>query len=93
MPRPDLLFYNCIEQELVLVEGKIEKCISAGLSQLSDVHLASFIDLIKNAYPECTIRKALCITIDAIENLSRYDGLDLPVVFAIDNKGKFISCL
>jgi len=93
MPRPDILFHNNEKKELFIIEGKIEKDIKSGLMQLNDAHLDRFIVLIKTAYPECTIKKGLCITIDSIENLQKYQSLAHPVVFALDSNGKYCSML
>lgn len=89
MPRPDILFYNKNENELIIVEGKIEKNIKDGIMQLTDLHLERFIKLIRNEYPECVIKKGLCITIDSIENLPKYESLQFPVLFALDAKGAY----
>ena len=48
---------------------------------------------IKSAYPECTIKKGLCITIDSIENIQKYQSLEYPVVFALDSNGIYYSIL
>jgi hypothetical protein len=90
MPRPDILFYNRHKKELLLVEGKIEKEIPKGIQQLSDKHLERFLEKIKPAYPECTVRRGLCITIDNLHNIGKYQSsLTFPVLFALDITGKF----
>jgi len=93
MHRPDILFYNNEKNELLIIEGKIEKDIDLGILQLNDEHLDRFITLIRDVYPECTIKKALCITIDNIENIKKYELQKFPVVFALDEKGKYITML
>ncbi len=93
MPRPDILFHNNEKKELFIIEGKIEKDIKSGLTQLNDAHLDRFIILIKSAYPECTIKKGLCITIDSIENIQKYQSLKYPIVFALDCNGIYYSIL
>lgn len=89
MPRPDILFYNNEKKEILIVEGKIEKDIHLGVVQLSDTHLDRFITLIMSVYPECTLTKGLCITIDNIENIEKYKSLEYPVVFALDANGVY----
>ena len=93
MPRPDILFHHNEKKELLIIEGKIEKDIKLGIEQLKDEHLDRFIVLIKKAYPECTIKKGLCITIDSIENIKKYQSLEYPIVFALDSKGLYYSML
>lgn len=93
MPRPDILFYNNEKKELFIIEGKIEKDIKLGIMQLQDTHLDRFIVLVKSAYPEYVIKKGLCITIDNIENLQKYQSLEYPVVFALDSNGNYLSML
>ena len=93
MHRPDILFYNNEKNELLIIEGKIEKDINLGILQLNDEHLDGFIRLIRTEYPKCTIKKALCITIDNIENIKKYELQKFPVVFALDEKGKYITML
>ena len=93
MPRPDVLFCNSVTKELIIIEGKIEKDIKMGIIQLKDKHLDRFITLIKSAYPVYTIKKGLCITIDSIENIQKYQSLEFPVVFALDAKGIYYSLL
>lgn len=90
MKRPDILFYNELTNELLLVEGKIEKEINNGISQLQYTHLERFTDMIQSLYPECKIKRGLCITIDKIKNINKYDDLEYPILFAIDNSGEFI---
>ena len=91
MSRPDILFYNKDRNELIIVEGKIEKDLKLGIAQLSDEHLERFTLLLKTSYPECSIKKALCITIDKIENIQKYNNLEFPILFALDHDGKFYS--
>ena len=93
MPRPDILFHNNEKNELFIIEGKIEKDIKLGIIQLKDDHLERFILLLKTAYPECVIKKGLCVTIDSIENIQKYQSLEYPVVFALDSNGKYDSML
>jgi hypothetical protein len=93
MPRPDILFHNNKKKELFIIEGKIEKDINLGIIQLKDEHLERFIVLIKTAYPECVIKKGLCVTIDSIENIQKYQSLEFPVVFALDSNGIYYSIL
>jgi len=93
MPRPDILFHNNEKNELFIIEGKIEKDINLGITQLKDEHLERFIVLIKTAYPECIIKKGLCVTIDSIENIQKYQSLEYPVVFALDSNGIYYSIL
>jgi hypothetical protein len=93
MPRPDILFHNNEKKELFIIEGKIEKDIKLGITQLNDAHLERFIVLIKTAYPECIIKKGLCVTIDSIENIQKYQSLEYPVVFALDSNGIYYSML
>jgi len=89
MPRPDILFYNSEEKILLIVEGKIEKDIRLGINQLQDSNLHGFIQLIRNAYPDSTIKKGLCITIDDISNLTKYNGIEFPILFAVDKSGSY----
>jgi hypothetical protein len=93
MPRPDILFYNFVKRELWIIEGKREKDIFLGVLQLKDEHLDRFITLIKSAYPECTVKKGLCITIDRIENIQKYQTLEFPIVFALADNGMYYSSL
>ena len=93
MTRPDILFHNNEKKELLIIEGKIEKDINLGVSQLKDGHLGRFIKLIESAYPECKVKKGLCITIDIIENIQKYQTLEFPVVFALADNGKYYSSL
>ena len=93
MPRPDILFHNNEKKELFIIEGKIEKDINLGIIQLKDEHLERFIVLIKTAYPECVIKKGLCVTIGSIENIQKYQSLEYPVVFALDSNGIYYSML
>ena len=90
MKRPDILFYNETTNEILLVEGKIEKELKNGLKQLQDIHLERFTNMIQSLYPGATIKKGLCITINSISELGKYDDLEYPILFAIDNDGNFI---
>jgi hypothetical protein len=89
MPRPDILFYNKTENTLLIVEGKIEKDIQLGINQLQDGHLYRFMQLIQSSYPDSTIKKGLCITIDNIDNIDKYTNTEFPVLFAIDTNNSF----
>jgi len=60
---------------------------------LKDEHLERFIVLVKTAYPECVIKKGLCITIDSIDNIQKYQSLEYPLVFALDSNGIYYSML
>ena len=93
MHRPDILFYNSEKNELYIIEGKIEKDIYLGVLQLQTTYLDRFITLITCAYPDCIIKKGLCITIDSIENICKYQHLEYPVVFALDTNGVYFSNL
>lgn len=87
MPRPDILFYNSEKDRLLIVEGKIEKDIHLGINQLRDSNLQRFIQLIRPSYPDSTIQKGLCITIDDISNINKYSGIEFPILFALDKNG------
>jgi hypothetical protein len=89
MHRPDILFYDETENALLIIEGKIEKDINLGINQLKDSNLDRFIQLIKLSYPNSTIKKGLCITIDNIANVDKYKELEFPVLFAVDLNGAF----
>jgi hypothetical protein len=89
MPRPDILFYDKINNILLIVEGKIEKDIHLGVNQLQDSNLDRFIQLIKLSYPNSLIKKGLCITIDDISNINKYDSIEFPILFAIDSNGLY----
>ena len=93
MPRPDILFYNKNKNELLIVEGKIEKDIKNGIKQLSNLNLDRFIKLICKEYIDCKITKGLCITIDSIDNIKKYTQLEFPILFALDKFGKYICKL
>lgn len=90
MKRPDILFYNESTNEILLVEGKIEKDLKNGLKQLQDIHLERFTNMIQSLYPSATIKKGLCITINSINELGKYADLEYPILFAIDNNGNFV---
>ena len=90
MKRPDILFYNETDNELIIVEGKLEKELKNGLKQLQDIHLERFTTMIQSLYPGATIKKGLCITINSIHELGKYADLEYPILFAIDNDGKFM---
>lgn len=91
MNRPDILFEDSCKQELILVEGKVEADIHKGVTQLGSTHLATFIELCQNIYPEHSIRRGLCVTIDNIKNLKKYEHLQYPILFALDASGEFID--
>ena len=91
MPRPDTVYHNEEKNELFIVEGKIEKDIPLGITQLKDKHLDRFVGVIQKEYPKCTIKKGLCITIDRLENLQKYQSLEFPVVFALDGECMYYS--
>jgi len=91
MTRPDILFADSCKKELILVEGKIEADIHKGVVQLGSDHLAEFIEMIQREYPDYTIRRGLCVTIDNIKNITKYDGLAYPVLFALDAFGDYID--
>lgn len=93
MHRPDVVLYNKAKKEIYIVEGKTEKSITKGLEQLSDEYLKDFIVLIKNEYPHCKIKKYLCITIDSIKNIFKYEKLPYPILFALDLYGNHYSMI
>jgi len=93
MPRPDIVFENSKEKEIVIIEGKIEKELKKGIKQLSDEHLKDFITILKKLYPLHNIKKGLCITIRDVNDIKKYDTLEYPILFALDNNGKFINLL
>lgn len=90
MPRPDIVFRNDERKEIEIIEGKLEKELGKGIKQLSNKHLEKFIGLLKKLYPDYTIKKGLCITINSVDCIDKYKNLEFPVKFAIDNKGFFI---
>lgn len=90
MPRPDIVFRNDERKEIEIIEGKLEKELGKGIKQLSNKHLEKFIGLLKKLYPNYTIKKGLCITINSVDCIDKYKNLEFPVKFAIDNKGFFI---
>lgn len=89
MPRPDIVFRNDELKEIEIIEGKLEKELSKGIKQLSDTHLEGFIGILKKIYPDYTIKKGLCITINNINNINKYKNIEFPVLFALDNEGRF----
>ena len=89
MHRPDLVLKNIKKKEILIIEGKIEKDLSKGETQLSDEYLNGFINLIKQNYTDYSIKKGLCITISDIEKISKYNNLQYPIIFAIDKDGCF----
>lgn len=91
MPRPDILFKNDETKEILIIEGKLEKEISKGITQLSDTHLQGFIKQIEKLYPDYTIKKGLCITISNIDCINQYSNIEFPVKFALDSNGYFIN--
>jgi len=91
MHRPDIVFENKETQEILIVEGKIEKDIHKGVLQLEDTYINDFIVLLKKIYPSHKICKGLCITIKNIDDMASYKDLMYPVKFAIDTNGKFID--
>lgn len=93
MPRPDIVFENSKDKEIIIIEGKIEKELKKGIKQLSDEHLKDFITILKKLYPLHNIKKGLCITIKDVKNIKKYDALEYPILFALDNNGKFINLL
>lgn len=90
MPRPDIVFRNDERKEIEIIEGKLERELSKGIKQLSDTHLKGFIGLLKQLYPDYTIKKGLCITISSIDCINKYSDIEFPVKFALDNEGYFI---
>ena len=91
MPRPDIVFANDSKKSILIIEGKVEKDLLKGITQLSYEHLKGFTNILNNLYPDYTIVKGLCITIDNIDNVTKYDQLEFPIKFAIDNNGSFID--
>lgn len=89
MPRPDIVFRNDELKEIEVIEGKLEKELSKGIKQLSDTHLEGFIGILKKIYPDYTIKKGLCITINNINNINKYEDSEFPILFALDNEGLF----
>ena len=90
MPRPDIVFRNDERKEIEIIEGKLEKELGKGIKQLSNTHLEEFIEQLNKLYPDYTIKKGLCITINSIDCIDKYKNLEFPVKFAIDNEGFFI---
>ena len=90
MPRPDIVFRNDERKEIEIIEGKLEKELGKGIKQLSNAHLEGFIEQLNKLYPDYTIKKGLCITINSIDCIDKYKNLDYPVKFAIDIEGRFI---
>lgn len=90
MPRPDIVFRNDESKEIEIIEGKLEKELGKGVKQLSNTHLEKFIEQLNRLYPDYTIKKGLCITINSIDCIDKYKNLEIPVKFAIDNEGFFI---
>lgn len=88
MPRPDIVFCDEENKNLIIVEGKLEKEIKQGIKQLDD--LKEFIKLISTHYPSYNIKKGLCITINNIVNINEYLNIKYPVLFALDKEGKYI---
>ena len=91
MPRPDIVFANNETKEILIIEGKVERDLSKGITQLSDVHLEGFIAILKKLYPDYQIKKGLCITISDIETITKYNDIEFPIKFALDNNGRFID--
>jgi len=89
MHRPDIVFAD--DNEIIIVEGKVEDDIKNGCKQLQDEHIGDFISVIKQMYPNHTIKKGLCITISSIQNITKYNSLDYPVLFAIDTEGYYVD--
>jgi len=89
MRRPDILFYNKNKNELLLIEGKMEKNIKDGLKQLNDANLLDFIKLILKHYPTSKIIKGLCITMSDIQDIAKYHNLEFKILFALDTNGNF----
>tara|TARA_Y100000389_G_scaffold133816_1_gene131318 strand:+ start:138 stop:1499 length:1362 start_codon:yes stop_codon:yes gene_type:complete len=90
MPRPDIVFRNDEYKEIEIIEGKLEKELGKGIKQLSNTHLEKFVVQLKKLYPDYTIKKGLCITINSVDCIDKYKNLEIPVKFAIDNEGFFI---
>jgi hypothetical protein len=93
MPRPDIVFFEGKNNDIIIIEGKIEKDIQKGITQLSDKNLSRFEELLKKEYKNCSIKKGLCITIDDIKNIKKYEDKEYPILFALDNNGKYINNL
>jgi hypothetical protein len=91
MPRPDIVFRNDERKEIEIIEGKIEKELGKGIKQLSNTHLEAFIGQIKKLYPDYTITKGLCITINSIDDINKYENIEFPVKFALDKEGLFVN--
>jgi hypothetical protein len=91
MPRPDIVFENREKKEILIIEGKVESDLSKGIHQLSKNHLEGFVEKLKNLYPGHSISKGLCITISDILVIGKYDTLEYPIKFALDNNGCFID--
>ena len=91
MPRPDIVFEDECKKEILIIEGKLEKELIKGVKQLSEEHLKGFVEILNKNYPSHTIKKGLCITIDNIDNISKYENLEYPVLFALDMNGRFID--
>jgi hypothetical protein len=91
MNRPDILFADPVKKEITIVEGKVESDIRKGVVQLGSAHLSEFVDMVQSEYPEYTIRRGLCVTIDCIKNISKYDDLQFPVLFALDASGAYLD--
>lgn len=90
MPRPDIVFRNDERKEIEIIEGKLEKELEKGVKQLSNTHLEKFIEQLNKLYPDYTIKKGLCITINSIDCIDKYKNLEFPLKFAIDKEGFFI---
>jgi hypothetical protein len=90
MPRPDIVFRNDKLKEIEIIEGKLEKELGKGIKQLSNTHLEGFIGQLNVLYPDYTIKKGLCITINSIDCIGKYKNIEFPVKFALDNEGFFI---
>ena len=91
MARPDIMFANLVEKSILVIEGKVEKDLYKGCKQLSKEHLKDFIQMTKSAWPDFQIKKGLCITIDNIANINKYDSLEYPILFAVDNNGNYLD--
>jgi len=90
MPRPDIVFRNDEHKEIEIIEGKLERELGKGIKQLSNTHLEKFVGQLNKLYPDYTIKKGLCITINSVDCIDKYKNLEFPVKFAIDNEGFFI---
>jgi hypothetical protein len=77
-------------KEIEIIEGKLEKELGKGIKQLSNTHLEKFVGQLNKLYPDYTIKKGLCITINSVDCIDKYKNLEFPVKFAIDNEGFFI---